>query len=458
MEMRRTHYRAYLRLYSVVLIAACGGLLFVLSQAEKSYGPVRSAIVPAVFFAICLQSATIMLWKLQARGYKQNYDDPTSIVAMGSVVVFHQLGAVAMAIACFFVACINFSDIKNKEFTQAILKDATGILSVGSALLALYVLDFSSAESLPTFLAKVICASIVAGVVHKIISGTQQYLTSSVFASDQDEFASAFTRLIPLALFSGLIGKLYFQIDQSMLWAFAIPIVLYFFITVSFIELQAARTNALATLVKALEAKDPYTARHADRVAMFSRYMGEEFHFSKRRMERLHYAALLHDIGKLVIPNSILNKPGPLNQEEYKVLARHDAVSAELMKRIEFLTLSAQFAGPNYSSIEHMSTKYLEPHIIAVADAFDAMTSTRSYRQALTQDIALQELRNGEGKQFHPIVVEALVRALESRNEVYGAGHEVEMYYTNAPVAGVGSAGLSYSESLLLEKELHSHN
>jgi hypothetical protein len=84
----------------------------------------------------------------------------------------------------------------------------------------------------------------------------------------------------------------------------------------------------------------------------------------------------------------------------------------------------------------------IEPYIVMIADAYDAMTSTRSYRKALPQEIAFQELRDKGGIQFHPECVEALIRALTKRDEKHGAGYEEDVAYEHAPVAGVGSAGL----------------
>jgi len=84
----------------------------------------------------------------------------------------------------------------------------------------------------------------------------------------------------------------------------------------------------------------------------------------------------------------------------------------------------------------------IEPYIIMVADAYDAMTSTRSYRKALPQEIAFQELRDKSGTQFHPEAAAALIRAIEKRHEVHGAGHEETTHFEDAPETGLGSAGL----------------
>jgi hypothetical protein len=84
----------------------------------------------------------------------------------------------------------------------------------------------------------------------------------------------------------------------------------------------------------------------------------------------------------------------------------------------------------------------IEPYIVMIADAYDAMTSTRSYRKALPQETAFQELRDKSGVQFHPECVEALIRAIGKRGEKHGAGFEQDVEFENAPVAGLGSAGL----------------
>ena len=97
-----------------------------------------------------------------------------------------------------------------------------------------------------------------------------------------------------------------------------------------------ARTKA-RILIGALEAKDPYTAGHAERVADYAVLVGRELRFTPPRLERLRFAALMHDVGKLVVPNHLLNKPGKLTAEEFDIVRRHEAVSVEILTRIDFL-------------------------------------------------------------------------------------------------------------------------
>ena len=169
---------------------------------------------------------------------------------------------------------------------------------------------------------------------------------------------------------------------------------------------------------------------------------------SPSRLERLRFAALMHDVGKLVVPNHLLNKTGKLTAEEFAQVRMHEEVSVEILTRIDFLAPvapSATSEAAEFAPVADDRGQPIEPHIVAVADAFDAMTSTRSYRKALPQETAFDELRKNSGKQFHPRVVDALIVAIERRGEEHGRGHEDVVHHEDAPEAGTGSAGSATS-------------
>jgi HD-GYP domain-containing protein (c-di-GMP phosphodiesterase class II) len=211
----------------------------------------------------------------------------------------------------------------------------------------------------------------------------------------------------------------------------------------SYQRVKEAHDETVQLLVRALEAKDPYTAGHAGRVAVYAGYVAEELDFMPARAERLRFAALMHDIGKLVVPNQLLNKPGKLTEEEFKRIRIHEAVSVQMLSHIDFLRPIAGHGHSDAMKFDPDNTDHpIEPYIIMVADAYDAMTSTRSYRKALPQEVAFQELRDKAGTQFHPEAANALIRAIEKRHETHGAGHEEQLHFENAPEMGLGSAGL----------------
>lgn len=252
-------------------------------------------------------------------------------------------------------------------------------------------------------------------------------------------------QVYPFAVLGVMLGRLYLDLGVSVLPLFVVPVLVARQTFASYLALRRAHEDTVRVLVGALEAKDHYTAGHAERVARFADYMGRELGFGFTRLERLRLAALMHDVGKLIVPNHLLNKPGKLTAEEYARVRRHEPVSVEILTAIDFLAPVAPSASGEFSRFENVDEERpVEPFIVAVADAFDAMTSTRSYRKALSQSVAVSELRDKAGSQFHPSCVDALVAALERRGEVYGAGHEedAEHFDQPPPAAGLGSAGL----------------
>jgi HD-GYP domain-containing protein (c-di-GMP phosphodiesterase class II) len=215
-------------------------------------------------------------------------------------------------------------------------------------------------------------------------------------------------------------------------------------------KLDAARDAAIAGLVRALAVKDPYTGEHTERVARYSGYIGEELGFSRRRLARLRRAALLHDVGKLAVPGALLNKPDRLTDREFDEVQRHASACTEILGLVDVLRPLAaaaeghhrRFDGEGYGS--RRASK--DAAVVAVADAYDAMTSTRAYRRALPQSTAFAELRARAGTQFDPACVDALLRAVAGRGERHGLGWERSrvVFPVEPPAASVGSAALGH--------------
>jgi hypothetical protein len=260
-------------------------------------------------------------------------------------------------------------------------------------------------------------------------------------------------RFVPNYLAFGLLGLLVGLVCKELgplsILLLAAPMAIGRWTFRSFQRTREAHEAAIRVFARLIEAKDPYTAGHTERVAKYAVYLGEELGLDPERLEHLHQSALMHDVGKLAIPSRLLNKPGRLTPEEYEVVRSHNAAGIGILAQVDFMRTMAVTASDALGRFEAGDRGtppelVLEAHAVAVADAFDAMTSTRSYRQALAQDVAFAELRAHAGTQFNPACVEALVRALERRGEVYGLGHEhdVHAFAVTPPVTGVGSAGL----------------
>lgn len=177
----------------------------------------------------------------------------------------------------------------------------------------------------------------------------------------------------------------------------------------------------LSIFSRAIDGKHRYTKEHSQRVSVYAFKIGERLGLGQRDLERIKAAGYLHDIGKIAIPNSILDKPGPLTEEEWEVIKTHPTVSHEIVSSVAYfkdiydIVFADQenYDGTGYPKGLKDDEIPLGARIILVADAIDAMLSDRSYRKALPRKEAILELKLNSGKQFDPKVVEAAVNLLK---------------------------------------------
>ena len=185
--------------------------------------------------------------------------------------------------------------------------------------------------------------------------------------------------------------------------------------------------RSIDALIKALEAKDFYTRGHSQRVTMYSVAIGKAMDIPHERIELLRQAAVLHDLGKIGIREAVLNKPGRLTEDEFKEITLHPEVAVRILEPIPFfqpllpaiLHHHERFDGKGYPSRIAGKDIPLESRIMAIADTFDAMTSTRAYRQALTLEAANTEILRCSGTQFDPDIVPVFM-AVQGKIEILG--------------------------------------
>ncbi len=189
-----------------------------------------------------------------------------------------------------------------------------------------------------------------------------------------------------------------------------------------FDNLQTFYLEMVQTLARAVDSKDAYTHQHSDRARLKARRIGQELQLPDQMARYIEYAALLHDIGKIGIDESILLKPGKLTAEEYEVMKRHPVIGHQILSPVKFLGPVAQmvlyhqewYNGQGYPDGLKGDAIPMGARIVAVIDAWDAMMSDRPYRKALGRDKALGELKKGAGTQFDPKVVEVFLKLEDS--------------------------------------------
>jgi putative two-component system response regulator len=187
-------------------------------------------------------------------------------------------------------------------------------------------------------------------------------------------------------------------------------------------QLKAAYKDSLFVLANAIERRDSYTHAHMRRLNDYARLLAEQFEWDREQLEDLEFGAILHDIGKIYIPEDVLQKEGKLNDEEMSDMRKHPEVGAHMIKDIPYLASATpmvlyhheRWDGGGYPEGLSGEEIPLGARLLAVADAFDAMTSNRPYRNALSAEVAYQEILNCSGTQFDPEVVEAMKICWES--------------------------------------------
>jgi len=185
-------------------------------------------------------------------------------------------------------------------------------------------------------------------------------------------------------------------------------------------QTQSAYTGAIRALATALDARDPYTAGHSDRVSVLSVAIGRELHLSDEQIEILRLGALLHDIGKIGVPDAILMKAGPLTDEERARIQLHPGLGARILKSVPFLAPHIPIVELHHERPDGRGYPHglrgddipMAARIVHVADAYDAITSARAYRVARPSGDAMQELWRCAGTEYHADIVGALATAL----------------------------------------------
>lgn len=238
------------------------------------------------------------------------------------------------------------------------------------------------------------------------------------------QWISSFIWAIPNEFAIGLLGLIitiaYISYGPVAVILFFGPLVLARYVFKMYMEMSNMYFETISALTAAIEAKDKYTIGHSRRVEKYSKLIAQEMKLSPSRMQILKYAALLHDVGKIGISEKILNKPSRLSEDEFEHIKEHPVIGHRILDEVEFLCKTKDIVRSHHEYYDgsgyplHLSAEQipLESLIMSVADAFDAMTSDRPYRKALSFDQAVDIIKRESGKQFAPDVVNAFLKVV----------------------------------------------
>ena len=272
---------------------------------------------------------------------------------------------------------------------------------------------------------------VVTALVYLLINAS--LLTAIVAVANGVDFATtwranvrwALPSFLALAPLGYLLATVYIIMGIPGAILLIIPLLLARFSFNQYIETKSAHLSVVQALATALEAKDSYTKGHSDRVAEYSALICRQLELPEDFTEDLIQAARMHDIGKIGVPEEILNKPGQLTGNEYELIKGHPRIGSNILEQVQFLNTVSTIiryhhewynGGKGYPQELQGEAIPLGARILMVADSFDAMTTDRPYRSALSEVEALAQLVQGSGSQFDPTIVKAFITALKEAN------------------------------------------
>jgi putative nucleotidyltransferase with HDIG domain len=403
---------------AVVVTAAVLLLAHVLVQDLSqglSYQESRALLVLAVLFIICDSTPTTLT-------SRQSAWSPSSAATLAAVVLLGPGGA-ALVGATSLIS-LRRGGLRERAFNGAMY--ALSAFAAGEAYLALGGhIGVPIAGAFPAIILPfAVAAAVHVAVNHGLLWSMLLLLPPAGVSAQRGRLDLHLSLLLVSDLGYATLGLLI-----AALWAlvgpFAVVLVLIpLFVArwamAQFAAQEGAYSATMAALCQAVETKDFYTRGHSERVSRGATLLARQIGMGAERVEAIRYAGMLHDVGKLGVPTKVLQKTGPLTEEELAAIQLHPMRGLEIVRQIGFLTEALDGIMHHH---ERMDGKGYPmglagdeipefARVIAVADAFDSMTSTRSYRGARSVEEAVAELRKCSGMQFDPVLVEAFIAAL----------------------------------------------
>jgi HD domain-containing protein/MASE9 protein len=396
-------------------VAASAGLIASSHQiaATLSHEPLRVATLLALTLALQLFSVQV---------YGRGSVSVSAIGILATAFVFDTGTTMAVAVAAALVQSVR----RRPELYKAIFDTANFALAGAAASLTFEV--FESWRPLAAVVAGVVFAVINNGLLCLAMSFAEQTPIEKIWFERFHWARFHFALFGPVALAATIA---YEQVGVAGLVAFTLPPALMILSVRQYLErtaaaveeareanlnLRRAHKDTIAALSRSMEAKDSYTGGHTERVASVAVGLARRLGYRDEELEAIEIGALLHDIGKIGVPGQVLRKNGPLTDDEWELVKKHPLISDYILSELDLHPFVRQCARSSHERID--GTGYpeglggeeipLPARIVFVADALDALTSTRPYRPARPMLAALAEIRAHAGTQFCPRVVKAL--------------------------------------------------
>lgn len=347
------------------------------------FGPVISIIIVTIGFLI-------RVLKVDGRGYIHIFNTPW----FGTI----------------FNCCALILPMIIANYFYKLLGGVSGIDSVSNSIFQLIVFVFIYLIINNGIMSILMALKIKKSVIFCFIGNIKIGLLNSVV-------------MLPIGIFLAIVFAEY---NYWALIFVMLTIILLRYTLLLYSNTKEQLADTVDALMNAIDARDMYTEGHSRRVAEISVEIARELKLSQWEIEKLHIAAMLHDVGKIGISDNILNKPGKLTEEEYNIIKEHPTIGVKILKKIKHIDYV-------HKIVEHHHERYdgkgyphglkgdevdIQVYIVHLADTVDAMTSDRPYRKGMSKEVVKAEIEKYSGTQFHPKVASAYLNILKREEQM----------------------------------------
>lgn len=432
----------------IACVAACGTAVMIVCLQMGRINPAPAILLAALF----LLAEWFPVVLPRGGAYSVSF-----VVAIAAIVTQGPAGAVIAAAA----GTLNLRNIAKHPAPVAgrIFNGANFVLCTGVAALVYggmggvfgaNLLTNPTRALLPVFAATAVNFALNTGLVSIMLSVAtpRRRFRASPAAIWRTEFAQLLPGYFAFALLGLLLAVMFEEVGPASVLFALVPLLVARSTFAAAVRMQHSYETTVEALITAIEAKDRYTKDHAGRVARLTEMVAREYGMRGEELRMIRLAGLMHDVGKIGVPTALLVKPGKLTAEEYDAMKDHPAVGHALVQEID--VLRSAVAGVRHHHERMDGAGYpdgligdqipLPARLIMVCDAFDSMTSTRSYRPAKSTEEALAELHRCAGTQFDPAAINALDKALSKHG--WRAEPEIEHHAHRLPAGPSSKGGL----------------
>lgn len=335
-------------------------------------------------------------------------------ISLASITVGGPLTAAVVSGLGFAISIVKeknnkYSHIFNTPFYRTAFNSAQGIIATGVAGIA-YMLTGGKTDKfylLQTLIILPVYMILNSVIIAKLMSLISSYSFLSVWVNNMRGFIPSMLAVGSVGIIIAMAYKSYGPIAVMLFFG---PLLFARFSFKMYIDLRNTYIETIQALNRFMEAKDAYTSGHAMRVKEYAVMLATAAELPEGKVRNIEKAAILHDIGKIGIDDNILKKPFKLTKVEYEEIQKHPVIGAEILSEVDFLKDISKiirhhherYDGKGYPDGLKGAEISVESSILAIADVYDAMTSSRPYRDSLGKDVALKEISVNAGTQFNP--------------------------------------------------------